>query len=484
MLELTGFHCALPGHGPGLSDLSLSLDPGTITALVGRSGSGGGTLVRALAGDLPQGSHIGGTAVLNGRRIDGATRDELAGTVLWLSDEALPGGSVADYLRSLGGDLSAAADLGLVAEPSRRVASLPVDLRLRLHCAALLAHRGSAAAPLILVDRVLGAADAPTRDRFCGLLRERARSGATVLWAAHDLDAVWEHADRIVELVGGHIRSCGAPADWQPSTLPEPTLRAVARVLDLPSADCRSPEATVAALTKGERGLPRIPLRATRGTARPTGSGVVIDPTDVGVSGPAIEIVPGECVGIVDVQGRPETLARRLIRQLPAGAVVPGQLPDTLHVAAAARSWERRHRLPTGDVLRLLPGVRPRSLLVDLSPGARARFRRALAHGVETPLWLSHPQAGLDPWERRVLAEALRGSASGTRLVTSRDVEFLVRACHRLLVVREGCVVGEGSPAAVVNLLPVQPVVSRAVGSTRYLRLEDVAASAGHRLPA
>lgn len=482
MLELTGFHCTLPGQGPGVSDLSLSLDPGTITAVVGRSGSGGATLVRALSGDLPPGTHIRGVAAVGGQRIDGATRDELAGTVLWLSDEALPGGTVADCLRMLTGDLSSAADVGLADELSRRVTSLPIDLRLRLHCASLLARRGDAAVPLVLVDRVLGAADAATRDRFCGLLRDRARSGAPVLWAEHDLDAVWGHAGQIVEFVDGHIQFSGAPVDWQPSTLPEPTLRAVARALELPFADCRTPQTTAGALMRTGRGLPLFPTRSPQDAA-PTGSGIVVDPATLGVSGPAIEILPGECVGIVDVGDRPEGLARRLIRKLPGGESVPSQLPGTLRVGAAARVWERRHRLPTGSVLGHLPGVRPRTLLVDLTPGARAGFRQALARGVRTPLWLSHPQADLDPRDRHALAEDLRRRPAGIRLITSRDVEFLVRACHRLVVVRDGRVIGEGYPGAVVDLLPVKPLVSRAVGSTRYLRLTDVLVSTGSQVP-
>lgn len=472
MLELTGFHCWLPERRHAVNALDLSASPRTITAIVGRSGSGGATLVRALAGALPHGSRTAGTATLAGHRIDGATRDELAGTVLWISDSALPGGTVADSLRILSGSLSAAADLGLDDDLDRRLTSLPIDLRLRLHCAVLLTA-GVHPASLILVDRVLGAADPATRARFCALLRDRARAGATVVWAEHDLDAVWEHADQVVELVDGRSVWTGPHAAWQPTSLPEPTLLTLARTLGVHAGDCRTPQSTAEALGVAGVTLPLFPVRAQDGSA-PTGSGMVIDAASVGLTGSGIEIRHGECVGIIDAGGRPEALARRLMRQLPGGDVVPSQLPATLRLGAAARAWERRHQLDPGSVLAQLPTVDPGMLVEDLGPDDLGAFRQALAAGPTTPLWLSHPQAGLDPRDRHTLAENLRRRPPGTRLVTSRDVEFLVRACHRIVVVSDGSVLGDGSPSAIIDLLPTAPMVSRAVGSTRYLRLTDV----------
>ncbi len=473
MLDLRSVHCVLPDGRTVLNDISLVAEDRTITALVGRSGSGGATLVRALAGALVSHSRLRGTATLDGRRMDGATPEELATSTLWISDTALPGGTVAAMLRDLLGDLSAAEDLGLADDLGRQLTSLPIDLRLRLHCATLMAQPVDAPPPLILVDRVLGAADAATRENFCWLLGELARAGSTVVWAEHDLDAVWEHADQVVELVDGSIVWIGSPHEWKPSSLPEPMLLTLARALGMPPQDCRTPAAARETMSRHRIDLPLFPTRAADGST-PTGSGTVIDATAVGLSGPNIDIRSGETLGIVEIGGRPEALARRLIARLPGGDVVPSQLPATLRLGAVARVWERRHHLVTGSVLRGTPTLQPRTLLNDLSPGQFGAFRRALARDVETPLWLSHPQAGLDPRERHTLAEDLRRRAAGTRLVTSRDTEFLVRACHRIIVLRDGAVVGEGSPAAVADLLPVAPMVSRAVGSTRYLRLTDV----------
>ncbi|MDO5737340.1 MAG: hypothetical protein Q4P15_12785 [Propionibacteriaceae bacterium] len=476
MLELKGFHCWTPRAGHVLHSIDLTAESGNITALVGRSGSGGATVVRALSGTLPPGTRLTGTATLGRRRIDGATSEELTGTALWISDTALPGGTVADCLRILTGGVAAAAELGLLQHLDRRLTSLPIDLRLRLHCAALMPEPGADAPSLILVDRVLGAADAATRDRFCSLLRRRARAGATVVWAEHDLDAVWEHADVVVELTDGNVASSTRPWQWQPSTLPEPTLLTLARALGLPPADCRTPRHTLETMEMLRITLPLFPERSSDGTAA-SGAGTIIDAEALGLTGAPIEIRHGECVGIIDVDGRPEALARRLLHLLPGGDIIPSQLPETLRVGAAARTWEKRHQLAAGSVLARLPMLRPGTLLVDLSPGDFAAFRSALAAGPTTPLWLSHPQAGLDPRDRHTLSEDLRRRPAGTRVVTSRDIEFLVRACHRLIVISENHVAADGSPGAVMELLPTRPLVSRAVGSTRYLRLTDVLTS-------
>ncbi len=482
MLEMSAFTYSTPGRGTVLDDVTFVAATSTITAIVGRSGSGGSTLVAALAGAVPPGARIRGSATLNGTRIDGATPDELSGVALWISDTALPGGTVAESLRSWLGDLSAAEELGLQDDLARRFSSLPIDMRLRLHCATLMAQDMSAPPALILVDRVLGAADAATRTRFCSLLSGLARAGSTILWAEHDLDAVWEHAHQVVELIDGRVVTAVRPQEWQPSSLPEPTLLTLARALSLPPKDCRTPLYAREALEEYRITLPLFPTRTHHGTA-PTGTGTVISATAVGLSGPGIELRPGETLGIIELDGRPEALARRLVSQLPGGDMVPSQLPPTLRLGAAARAWEHRHHLNMGSVMSRLPMLQARTLLADLSPGEFAAFRHALAEEVETPLWLPHPQAGLDPRERHALAEDLRRRPAGTRLITSRDVELLVRACHRLIIIRDGRVVGDGSPGAVADLLPMAPLVSRAVGSTRYLRLTDVLESTRTEVP-
>jgi len=125
-------------------------------------------------------------------------------------------------------------------------------------------------------------------------------------------------------------------------------------------------------------------------------------------------------------------------------------------------------------VLETAPSLRPDQPLISHGSGDLARLRTALAAGPECPLWLPHPQAGLDAHDARRLAADLRSGPPGPRLVTSRDVEFLVRACHRILVVEAGKVVAFGAPNAVAAILPDPPLVSQVVGSPRHVRLTEV----------
>lgn len=470
MLDLKDYSCSVAGV-PLLRGITFTVEVPGITAIVGRSGSGTSTLVRALAGDLPAQAVTRGSLWLNNRRIGGEGGGDLGGTTLLISDAALPGGTVADCLRLYAGDLLWADGLGLREQLTRSVSSLPLDLRLRLHCANLMAQDCANPPTLVLVDHVLSAADHDTRDRFCRLLEGLAAGGATVLWATHDLDAVWEHADHVVELIDAQLAWVGNTMDWHPQSIPEPTLKTLARALHLPPTSCRTPAETRIALDEHGASVPLFPVRSS---SRPAHSapGTMIDASAVGLTGRGIEVRPGECLGIIDLDGRPEALARALIGKLPQGDVVPTRMPRTLRLRSAARTWQQRHRVPAKSALWDFTHLHPYSLVADLDTEDFAAFRRILATVTSTPLWLPHPQTGLDPVDRHTFGQDLRHHPTAIRIVTSRDIEFLVRACHRLLVIRDHQVIGDGSPGAVAEVLPT--VVSRAVGSHRYLRLTDV----------
>ena len=85
-MALAGLHeleFAYPGSARSLGPLSLELEPGEIVALLGRSGSGKSTILRALSGLVPHfhGGRFAGRAVVAGLDTRTSRPADLAGTV-------------------------------------------------------------------------------------------------------------------------------------------------------------------------------------------------------------------------------------------------------------------------------------------------------------------------------------------------------------------------------------------------------------------
>ncbi|WP_395335908.1 ABC transporter ATP-binding protein [Novosphingobium sp. BL-8H] len=90
----------------------------------------------------------------------------------------------------------------------------------------------------------------------------------------------------------------------------------------------------------------------------------------------------------------------------------------------------------------------------ELSGGERARalLARALAVGAEA-LVVDEPLASLDPGHQIDVMEMLSREAKGGALVLAvlHDLNLAARYCHRLLVIDEGRLVADGSPAEVLS---------------------------------
>ena len=458
---------ALPRRGVVAHDLDTRVPPGGLTAVVGANGSGATTWLRHLADRPVPGARSRGGVSWRGRPLPGANaRDPLL-----VADWALPPLDVATWLRGLTRDVTAAAkrlDLGPFL--TTRISQLPLDVRARLHLATLSLAPASS---LVLADPGTTAAAATHRHGIATALRARAAEGAVVLWAEHDLDLVWEYADHIIELSNGRICYDGDPTTWVPRSVPEPTLMTLARSHRLDLAACRSTSdarSEYRAKAYEPVVLPPCPQAPLGDTLHLTRHGLGEDLE--------LTLTSRESLGVVVLDGRAEPIARRLITELRQATLVTSHLPDHATPAALAASWERRHQLPPGTVLAQLPEIRRDDPLRNHGYGDRAHFRAALVPEPRQALWLPHPQAGLDTrCARDLAAELLRGCA-GPRIVTSRDTEFLVRACHRILVVSQGRAVALGSPQAVAPMLPDPPVIAQAIGSPHHTRLSELLAVA------
>lgn len=217
-VEFEDVRFSYDGHHDVLRDVSVTCEPGTVTALVGPSGSGKSTLATLLPRfhDVTGGAiRIGGTDV---RDTDPATLYRLVGFVL--QDVQLVRGSIADNVR-LGRPEASDADVRRCCEAARihdRVLALPRGYDSVVGEDAMLsggeAQRVSIAralladAPVLVLDEATSFADPESEAAIQDALSELTR-GRTVLVIAHRLATI-TGVDRIVVLDRGELVETGS----------------------------------------------------------------------------------------------------------------------------------------------------------------------------------------------------------------------------------------------------------------------------------
>ncbi len=199
---------ALIGRFPALAGANLDVDPGEIVLLRGPNGAGKTTLLKACAGLVTVST---GEAVVLGHdlvanRAAVRRRVGLLGHATYLYDDLTVTENLDFWSRAAGASRSdgrAALDrLGVAA----RLHQLPVHAlsagqRRRVSFAAMVCRRPE----LWLLDEPHAGLDAPGRDVIDELMRDAAASGATVLFASHELDRAHDVATRTVTITGGVV---------------------------------------------------------------------------------------------------------------------------------------------------------------------------------------------------------------------------------------------------------------------------------------
>ena len=216
-VEFDGVRFSYDGTTDVLSDVTLSCEPGTVTAFVGPSGSGKSTLATLLPRfhDVTAGAvRIGGVDV---RDVDPAVLYRHVGFVL--QDVQLVHGSVADNVR-LGRPDAGADEVRAACEAANvhtRITELPCGYDSVVGDDAQLsggeAQRVSIAralladTPVLVLDEATAFADPESEDRIQEALSRLAR-GRTVIVVAHRLSTI-AGADRIVVLDRGRVVETG-----------------------------------------------------------------------------------------------------------------------------------------------------------------------------------------------------------------------------------------------------------------------------------
>ena len=199
------------GNRVVLDDVSLTLEAGTLTALVGANGAGKSTLLHLLQGRLSPSS---GQVACDGMPVQ-SCRDRVVlmpqrGRIDWSFPitvrEFVALGSMKN--RSFGCcDRDAALQrVGLETLASRRLDALSGGQQQR----ALLARTLVQPARVLLLDEPCAAIDPPSREQLIGLMRQLADAGQTLLVSNHDWGVALELYDRVIVL-DGRVLADGPP---------------------------------------------------------------------------------------------------------------------------------------------------------------------------------------------------------------------------------------------------------------------------------
>ncbi|MEV3929925.1 ATP-binding cassette domain-containing protein [Streptomyces sp. NPDC049944] len=480
--------------------VSLRIRPGTVTALVGASGSGKTTTGLALLGEYPAGARVTGEVTVPEARIGYVPQHPAA----VLNPALRTGALLRDLARLQVRDLPrsrrraaarervdrALADAQLT-RADKVLSRYPHQLSGGQQQRVVLAQALLLGARVVVADEPTTGQDALTRSRVADRLGALAARGIAVLLLSHDLDVVRELADEVLVMRGGRVVEQG-PAHRILDTPAHPwTRELLAGPRTLPYAD---PERigtevlTVGGLTARHRsGGARVPVLSVDRLALRRGECLAV----VGRSGSG-KTTLGRCLAglhrdhtgqvLLDGVALPRSLRDRSRAQLAAvqyvfqdaRAAFDEHRPVLDQVArTAVRLHGSGRREATEEAGRVLADLGLDAGLVRRPPGRlsggelqRAALARALLARPRV-LVCDEITSGLDPVARRSLLDLLatlirRQDAPGVVLIT-HDLDTAAPAT-RVAVLDGGEVVEEGPAEQILNA-PRHPFTRALLGA-------------------
>jgi ABC-type multidrug transport system ATPase subunit len=194
------------GRTDVLEDISVEIDPGAVTAIIGPNGSGKTTFIRSLVGlEQPTDGEI---------TYHGPDAPRPIG-YLQQRPEFRPGQTVREaisFYGSLVGETAADATarlerVGIAAAKHRRVEALSGGMTRLVG----IAQATVGDPPLVVLDEPASGLDPGMSVRIFEVVDELADDGAAVLLSSHDLGLVERTADRVVLIDEGSIARTGSP---------------------------------------------------------------------------------------------------------------------------------------------------------------------------------------------------------------------------------------------------------------------------------
>ena len=514
---------------PALRNVSLHIPEGELALVVGRTGSGKSSLLRAVNGLAPTftGGTLAGRVTVAGRDTRDHPPRELSDVVGVVLQDPRHGfvtelveDEIAYGMESLGlppavmrRRVEESLDLlGLTDVRQRPLRTLSGGQQQRAAIAAVLAQH-----PRVLVlDEPTSALDPGAAEEVLAALQRLVHDlGLTVLMAEHRLERVVQFADRIVHVHGDGSVTDGLPvavmadapvappvvelgrwARWEPLPLSvrdarrfAAPLRATLSALPSPTAE----DATVTAPTDASVvELTRVRVQY--------GQRIALSDVD-------LQLHVGDIVAVMGRNGAGKsTLLRALVglADVAAGQVsITGRNPVELDGTALTSAvgmvpqdpgdllWNETVRqeceesADPAEARRLLaelaPGVDPATHPRDLSEGQRLALALAVVLSAGAPLLLlDEPTRGLDyPTKHRLVGLLRRRAASGgTVVVATHDVELAADLATRTVVIAEGEIVTDGPTRDVVTASPqFAPQVAKVLAPVPMLTVADVLAA-------
>lgn len=522
MFELRDLSFSYPDSPPVLRGVDLTIEPGELVLIAGRTGSGKSTLLRTFNGLVPAftGGILAGDVLLDGVSIVGVPPRELAQTVGYVGQDPLSS-FVTDTVEE---ELAYGMEqLGLDAATMRRRVEETLDLLgiadLRARSLRTLSggqqQRVAIGSVLTMHPRLL-VLDEPTsaldptaaEDVLATLTRLVHDLDVSVVLAEHRLERVLPFADRVVIVEGdGSLRE-GSAAEMMEAAPVAPPIIELGRLLEwepLPLT-VRDARRRASGFERRLRIPPPRPDGAAKLTARDLsvryGSRAAVASVDLTLGEGTVTALMGRngsgkssllwalqgsgarAGGRVEVDGTDPAKVKPTVRRCLVG-LVPQTAADLLYLESVAEECRASDALAgiapgeTRSLLeRLVPGIHDDQHPRDLSEGQRLALVLAIVLAAKPGvIALDEPTRGLDYPGKAVLAEILQALAAEGRavIVATHDVEFVAEVADRVVVLADGEIVAQGATSDVVAQTPAfAPQVHKILGGS-WLTVAQVA---------
>ena len=248
VLDIINLTVTLPNRMRLLRDVSLTLEPGEVRALVGESGAGKSMIGKAVLGILPPKVRVKeGEILLDGEHLNGMTAVTRRKTVAQMS-ALIPqdpltalnplrkiGPQIIDPLRRIHGwsaDRARARALELldrvyIRAPERVLESYPHELSGGMRQRILIAAAFAPSPRLIVADEPTTALDVTVQKEILKLIRELQReTGTAVLFVTHDMGVVAKISQKVTVLFAGKVME-DAPTEQVFANASHPYTRAL-----------------------------------------------------------------------------------------------------------------------------------------------------------------------------------------------------------------------------------------------------------------